>query len=125
MPGFLLHVGAGMQCFHATPAAVKPTQPRVFVSGQPVANVDPKTMAVIASVAAGCPFQIVTPAGVTKFQPCVTVKWTMPSTRFLVSGLPAALVPNPGSGPGICQSVEQIPQGAPGVSVVQARVIGT
>ena len=124
MPGFLLHVGAGMQCFHAAPATVKPTQPRVLVSGQPVVNVDPKVMAVVASVAV-CPFQIPTPAGVTKPQPCVTVKWTMPSTRFLVAGLPAALAPNPGPGPGVCQSVEQIPQGAPVVSVVQTRVTGT
>lgn len=121
MPGFLLHVGAGMQCFHAAPATVTPTQPRVLVSGQPVTTINPT--AIVANVV-GCVFQIPIGTG-TKPQPCVTVKWTMPSTRFLVSGLPAALVPSPGTGPGICQSVEQIPQGAPVVSVVQARVIGT
>jgi len=120
MPGFLLHVNAVMQCTHFAPATVIPSQPRVLVSGQPVATVNP--MAIVASVA-GCPFQIPLPVG-PKLQPCVTVKWIMPSTRVLVGGLPAALLPAPGSAPGICQSVEQIPQGPPTVSAVQTRVIG-
>jgi hypothetical protein len=39
---------------------------------------------------------------------------------------PAALVPAVGPGaPGICQSAEQIPQGAPAVGVVQTRVVGS
>lgn len=118
MPGFLLHVNATMQCTHQAPATIAPSQPRVVVSGQPVA-----TMASQIAVT-GCPFQIPVGAG-TKPQPCVTVKWTMPSTRFLVGGQPAALLPTPGTGPGICFSVEQIPQGPPVVSVVQTRVIGT
>jgi hypothetical protein len=49
----------------------------------------------------------------------------MPSTRLLVGGKPAALLPAPGPGPATCQSVEQIPQGAPIISTVQTRVIGT
>jgi hypothetical protein len=118
MPGFLLHVSATMQCAHQAPATIAPSQPRVVVSGQPVA-----TMASQIAVA-GCPFQIPVPGG-TKPQPCVTVKWTMPSTRFLVGGQPAALLPTPGTGPGVCQSAEQIPQGPPVVSAVQTRVIGT
>lgn len=118
MPGFLLHVNAVMQCTHAAPATITPSQPRVLVSGQPVA-----TMASLIAVA-GCPFQIPVGAG-TKPQPCMTIKWAMPSTRFLVGGQPAALVPAPGTGPGICQSAEQIPQGPPIVSAVQARVIGS
>jgi len=113
MPGFLLHVGAVMQCFHAAPATIAPSQPRVVVSAQPIA-----TMASVIAVA-GCPF-VVGP----KPQPCVLVKWAMPSTRFLVAGQPVALAPGPGPGPGICLSAEQIPQGAPIVGVVQARVIG-
>jgi hypothetical protein len=75
-------------------------------------------MASVIAVA-GCPFVVV-----LKPQPCVLVKWAMPSTRFLVAGQPVALVPGPGPGPGICQSAEQIPQGAPIVGVVQPRVIG-
>ena len=115
MPGFLLHVGAVMQCTHAAPATIAPSQPRVLVSGQPVA-----TMASVIAVA-GCPFTVPGP----KPQPCVLVKWLMPSTRFLVMGQPAALAAGPGPGPGVCQSAEQIPAGPPIVGAVQPRVIGT
>jgi hypothetical protein len=38
MPGFLMHVNAACQCTHAAPATIIPTQPRVLVSGQPVAT---------------------------------------------------------------------------------------
>ena len=123
MPGLLMHVNAVMSCFHqAGTATIPPTQPRVLVSGQPIATVSPPPVP-LATVA-GCPFQVPAPSG-TKPQPCVTIKWLMPSTRFLVYGLPAALLPAPGPGPGICQSVEQIPQGPPTVKTVQARVIGS
>jgi len=117
-----MEVTAAMQCLHAGKATITPSQTRVLVSGQPVTTIA-NPAAPIAMVA-GCPFQIPVPGG-TKPQPCVTVKWTMPSTRFLVGGLPAALIPAPGVGPGICQSAEQIPQGAPTVSKVQTRVIGS
>lgn len=116
MPGFLLHVNAAVQCTHAAPATVVPSQPRVVVSGQPIA-----TMASQITVA-GCPFTVMPGP---KPQPCVLIKWLMPSTRFLVGGQPAMLLPAPGSGPGLCQSVEQIPQGPPVVAVVQSRVIGS
>lgn len=118
MPGLLLHVGAVVQCTHAAPATIAPSQPRVLVSGQPVANIT-----AVTSVA-GCPFQIPVGAG-TKPQPCVLVKWLMPSARFLVNGQPAALTPSPGPAPGLCQSAEQIPQGPPIVSTVQVRVVGS
>lgn len=122
MPGLLMHVNAVMQCTHAAKATITPTQPRVLVNGQPIATIlNPATP---LALVAGCPFQVPAPPG-TKPQPCVTVKWMMPSTRFLVNGFPAALVPAPGPGPGICQSIEQIPQGPPTVSVVQTRVIGS
>jgi hypothetical protein len=118
MPGFLLHVTAGIKCTHAATATVVPSQTRVLVNGTPVANISAQI------TVAGCPFQIPVGAG-TKPQPCVTIKWTMPSTRFLVDGKPAALVPAPGPGPGICQSAEQIPQGPPTVSTVESRVTGS
>ncbi|MBI2753356.1 MAG: hypothetical protein HYX46_07560 [Betaproteobacteria bacterium] len=118
MPGFLLHVGAVMQCTHAAPAMIAPSQTRVLVTGQPVA-----TMLSVIGVA-GCPFQIPVPPG-TKPQPCVLIKWLMPAARVLVMGQPAAVLPAPGSGPGLCQSIEQIPAGPPIVSTVQPRVIGT
>lgn len=124
MPGFLLHLNAAMQCFHMGKATVLPTQPRVLVNGQPITTIS-TPMTPIATVA-GCPFVIpVPPPPATKPQPCVTVKWAMPSTRFLVNGMPVALVPAPGPAPGVCQSAEQIPQGAPVVAVVQNRVIGS
>jgi hypothetical protein len=124
MPGFLLHLNAGMQCFHLAKATVVPTQARVLVNGQPITTIS--TPATPIAAVAGCPFVIpVPPPPATKPQPCVTVKWTMPSARFVLGGLPAALVPAPGPGPGICQSAEQIPQGAPIVSAVQNRVIGS
>ena len=118
MPGFLFHVNATMQCTHAAAATVVPSQPRVVVSGQPVATMS-SPMTVL-----GCPFQIPVGAG-TKPQPCVAIKWAMPSTRFLINGQPAALLPSPGPGPGVCQSAEQIPQGPPVIGAVQTRVIGS
>jgi hypothetical protein len=114
MPGFLLHTGAVMNCTHGIPAQIPPVQPRVLVSGQPVA-----TMTSLILVA-GCPFTI----GL-KPQPCVTVKWLMPAARVLVMGQPALVQPVPGTGPGLCLSPEQIPNGPPLVGAVQPRVIAT
>jgi uncharacterized Zn-binding protein involved in type VI secretion len=117
MPGLLLHVGATAQCTHAAAASIAPGQPRVLVSGQPVAT--PSNLITVA----GCPFQI--PVGVgTKPQPCVLVKWIMVSTRVQINGQPVLLQPAPGSGAGLCQSAEQIPQGPPVVSQLQMRVTG-
>ena len=120
MPGVILHVGAVMQCTHMAPATTPPTQPRVTVSAQPVA-----TAANLISVA-GCPFQSPVGAG-TKPPPCVKVQWAMLSARILVAGQPVLLQtpPGPGVGAGICQSIEQIPQGPPTVSTIQTRVIAS
>lgn len=60
MPGVLLHVGAVVQCTHQAPAATAPTQPRVLVSGQPVATT------VNLYTVAGCPFTLPGP----KPSPC-------------------------------------------------------
>ena len=115
MPGLLMHANAVCQCTHAAPATIVPTQARALVSGQPVATMTSQIMV------AGCPFTLPLP----KPQPCITIKWLMPSVRVLVLGQPAMLVPAPGPGPGLCQSAEQIPQGPPIVSAVQLRVIAT
>jgi hypothetical protein len=119
MPGLVLHAGAQVACFHAAPATVAPAGPRVLVSGQPVA-----TLATLP--VAGCPFQVPVPGG-TKPQPCVTVNWLMVSARVLVNGQPVLLQtpPGPGTGPGLCKSAEQIPQGAPQVRAMQTRVIAS
>ncbi|MGH8082009.1 MAG: hypothetical protein ACREP7_15655 [Lysobacter sp.] len=116
MPGFMLHATAAMTCQHVTgQCTIAPVQGRVLVSGQPVATIPPGAPTIAV---AGCVFTL--PNG--KPQPCVTVKWTMPTTRVLIMGLPAMVTPGPGPGPGLCQSVEQIPQGAPIVGAMQARV---
>jgi hypothetical protein len=118
MPGNLLHVGVTAQCPHAGQVTTTPTQTRLLVAGQPVA-----TTGNLLTVGA-CPFQIPVGAG-TKPQPCVKVQWLMPATRVLAGGQPVLLQPGPGTGSGMCQSVEQIPQGPPTVSQIQPRASGT
>ena len=115
MPGFLLHTGAVINCTHAIPAQIPPIQPRVLVSGQPVATMASQILVT------GCPFTIPGP----KPQPCLTIKWLMPATRVLVMGQPALVQPAPGPGQGLCLSPEQIPNGPPIVAAVQPRVIAT
>jgi len=115
MPGNLLHVGAIVQCTHAATATIAPSQTRVLTPSGPVA-----TLADLISVA-GCPFQVPIGTG-TKPQPCVKVQWLMISGRCQANGQPLLLA-TPGSGGGICQSVEQIPQGPPIVGSVQLRAI--
>ena len=118
MPGYLLHIGAVVQCTHEAPSTATPPPPRVLVSGQPVAPVSSLWTVV------GCPFQI--PVGVgTVPQPCVRVQWIMPSERILIGGSPALLQPGPGTGAGVCLNVEQVPQGPPIVSQMQLRAAGT
>jgi hypothetical protein len=117
MPGYLYHVGAQAQCTHGAKATTAPKQTGVLVGGQPVA-----TASNLTSVA-GCPFQVPVGAG-TKPQPCVKVQWTMLATRVLVNGEPPILQPGTGTGVGVCQSVEQIPQGPPTIGQLQQRVKG-
>ena len=121
MPGLMLHVGAVMSCTHQAPASTAPTQPRVLLGTQPVA------LSSNIILVAGCPFQVPTPAGVPKPQPCVKVQWAMLSTRVLVTGQPVLLQAPPGSGAGagMCQSIEQIPQGPPTEKTMQTRVLAS
>jgi len=113
MPGFLVHVGATAMCPHAGQVTFITTNTRVMVGGQPAITL-PDLFTV-----AGCPFQIPIPTG-TKPQPCVTGRWIVPATRVLINGQPAILL----TSTGLCQSVEQIPQGPPTVTVTQTRVGG-
>lgn len=112
MPGFFVHLNAPLQCTHAARAQVAPTQARVLVNGLAVALITDKI------AVTGCPFTL--PNG--KPQPCVQVTWLLPSTRVFINGQAAMVAPSPGAGPGLCQSVEQIPQGPPVVGPVQNRV---
>lgn len=113
----LLHVPGVVSCTHQAPAAAPPSQTRVLAGGQPLATASDQI------AVTGCPFQVPVPGG-TKPQPCVKILWSMPSTKVSLSGQPALLAPAPGTGAGVCQSVEQIPQGPPVVKGVQARVGG-
>ncbi|MFF2545539.1 hypothetical protein ACFVUY_23610 [Kitasatospora sp. NPDC058063] len=109
MPGNLLHVNATVTCPHGAQATALPSQARVLVAGQAVtATADLYTVT-------GCPFNV---AG--KPQPCVTIRWVVPSARIRVNGSPAL----PQSAVGLCQSTEQVPQGPPVVTVVQQRAVG-
>ncbi|MER6307680.1 PAAR-like protein [Streptomyces sp. NPDC001657] len=111
MPGNLLHSGASVNCAHGAPAQTVTANTKVLVAGAPVLTVTDTT------TVAGCPFQVPVGPG-TKPQPCVRVTWLTPATRVLVNGQPALLH----TSTGLCQSVEQIPQGAPTVVTVQPRV---
>lgn len=113
MPGLLLHVMATVQCPHGIPANSPPTQTRVQVLTQPVATTANQFTVV------GCPFTVPGP----KPQPCVLVKWLMPATRVKILGVPALLAPAPGTGAGICQSPDQIPNGPPMINQMQSRVV--
>jgi hypothetical protein len=105
MPGPLLHLGATVLCSHGGQALPGAPNPRVLVSGQPVA-----TMAAPYTVV-GCPF--VPPAS----GPCVLAQWVVAATRVLVAGQPAVLFDSQA----ICT-----PTGTPLMAVAsQVRVVGS
>ena len=111
MPGPIVHVGAGIICPHAGSVTVVTSNTRVLVGGQPTATLgDTYTVA-------GCAFTVPGP----KPQPCVTTRWLVAATRVLVNGQPVIIQ----TSTGICQSVEQIPQGPPTVVAAQPRVVAT
>jgi uncharacterized Zn-binding protein involved in type VI secretion len=118
MPGRLLHVGAVVQCFHQAPATIAASQTKVTIGGQPVATTDSNI------TVAGCPFQVPVGAG-TKPQPCVSIDWTLTTSKVEVGGKKALLGPATGTGGGVCLSAEQIRQGAPTISQLQQPVSGS
>lgn len=81
MPGFLLHLGATVQCAHAGQAQPTVTNPRVLVNGQPI------VMQPTPYIVAGCPFNV---SGAPS--PCVTASWVTGATRILSNGLPVLLL---------------------------------
>ena len=105
MPGFLLHVGATVQCAHAGQALPTVTNPRVLVSGQPIV-----TQPALYTVT-GCPFNI---SGAPS--PCVTAQWITAATRILSNGMPVLLMDSQA----VC-----MPNGTPLlITVTQTRVTG-
>lgn len=110
MPGFVYTVGTMAMCPHGGQVTVIPSNSRVLIMGQPAATVSD------VFLIAGCAFTV--PPG--KPQPCVKVQWLVPASRVLVNGQPVILQ----SSVGLCQSPEQIPQGAPLITAIQTRVAG-
>jgi hypothetical protein len=81
MPGYLLHVGAMVQCAHAGLAQPMVPYPRVTVSGQPIVlQTCPYTIA-------GCTF----PPPPVANGPCVTATWITASLRVQANGTPVLL----------------------------------
>jgi len=111
MPGYLLHVGGILNCFHqsgiVTPALMN--SPRVRVSAQQALTV-PELLQV-----AGCLFTI--PSGL---HPCVLVR-VEAATRVKINGRPAAIL-TPAA---VCVAADQAPQGIPNSSTTQKRVKAT
>lgn len=81
MPGFLLHLGATVQCSHAGLAQPTATNPRVTVSGQPIVTLGaPYTVA-------GCTM----PPPSAGNGPCVTGQFITAATRITSNGQPVLL----------------------------------
>jgi hypothetical protein len=112
MPGFLVNVGATVECPHHAPVALAATQGRVLVGGEPVTTVSD------ADTVAGCPFTVG-----TKPQPCVKAEWTVAASRVRICGQAALLEDSTG----LCKIAGEAPQlvpNAPKVQITQKRVKG-
>ncbi len=105
----VVHSGAGITCTHGGAVTVVPGNPRVQVSGQPVATLADTYLVT------GCAFS--TPA--TGPHPCVKLQWLTPAARVQAGGQP--LITQGSIALGI--AADQLPQGAPIVAAVQPRVI--
>ena len=81
MPGFLLHVGAIVQCAHGGMAQPTVPNPRVKVMGQPIVLQPPPY------VVAGCAF----PPPPIANGPCITAMWVMGAMRVKANGMPVLL----------------------------------
>lgn len=81
MPGFLLHVGAVVQCMHGGQAQPTVPNPRVRVCGQPIVlQAAPFTIV-------GCTF----PPPPAANGPCVTAQWVVGALRIKANGVPVLL----------------------------------
>ncbi len=79
MPGFLLHVGATVQCVHFGSAQPMSPFPRVMVSGQPIVT-QPNLYGIIGCGLTG-----------TSSPPCATAQWVTAATRLRAGGAPVLL----------------------------------
>jgi len=107
MPGFLLHLGATVQCSHAGTATPVAPNPRVTVGGQAIVTL-PGNYTV-----AGCTM----PPPTAGNGPCVTASFLTAATRITSNGQPVLLLDSQS----IC-----VPTGTPLLVVTtQTRVTGT
>lgn len=107
MPGFLLHLGAQVQCAHGGMAQPTVVNPRVMVSGQPTVTLPPPW------TVAACAL----PPPPTANGPCVTAQWTVGTVRVTSSGQPLLIM----GGMAVCA-----PTGTPVLTVAsQTRVVAT
>lgn len=105
MPGFLLHLGATVNCVHGGQALPISSNPRVLVSGQPIV-LQPVPYSIV-----GCPFNI---SGAPV--PCVTAQWITGATRVMSNGMPVLLLDSQAT----C-----IPNGTPVIiTTTQTKVVG-
>jgi uncharacterized Zn-binding protein involved in type VI secretion len=106
MPGFLITMGATIQCVHGGPAQPTVTSTRVMINGQPiVAMASPYTIS-------GCPFNV---SGAPV--PCITAQWITAALRITSDGLPVLLFDSQA----VC-----IPNGTPVLILsTQTKVTGT
>ena len=80
MPGFILHLGATVQCSHGGSAQPSAPNPRVMVSNQPVITLS------CPYVIAGCPLASVP----SPF--CASGQWITGAMRVTAGGQPLAIV---------------------------------
>ncbi|TFW31744.1 hypothetical protein [Massilia horti] len=81
MPGFLLHMGATVQCAHAGQAQPSSPNPRVRVGGQAVVT------QAAPYLVAGC----MMPPPLAGNGPCVTAQWISAAMRVRAGGAPVLL----------------------------------
>jgi hypothetical protein len=82
VPGFLLHLGALVQCSHVGQATPTVTNPRVTVMGQPTVTI------AAPYVVAGCTL----PPPPVANGPCVTAQYVTSATRVTSLGQPLLLL---------------------------------
>lgn len=104
MPGFVLHLGAIVQCAHAGQAVPATSSPRVSVLGQPIATLSSQY------TIAGC-------AAPSPDPPCATAQWAVGATRVTSLGQPVLIMGG---------QAMTVPNGVPLVATsTQTRVTAT
>lgn len=110
MPGYLLHVGATVQCPHGGTVTAIPSSVRVKVGGRPVVATSDTFLV------AGCPVPLT-----QSTQPCFKVEWMVGASRVRVGGKPALVQ----GAVGLVQTAAGVATGPPNVISTQTRARAT